>query len=47
MRVIESLPNLIELTGLNPADQSNVKYMTSLFNSCGKSLQILEVTIRG
>ena len=38
MAVIESLPNLIEITGLYPPDQSDDSFLDKFFASCGHSL---------
>ena len=45
MAIIESLPNLVELTGLNPAIQTDNTFLDKLFNSCGKTLESLEFQI--
>ena len=45
MAVIESLPNLIEITGLYPPDQSDDSFLDKLFASCGHSLQKLDLVI--
>ena len=45
MAVIESLPNLIEITGLYPHDQSDDKFLDKLFASCGHSLKKLWLII--
>ena len=41
MTVIESLPNLTEITDLYPPDQSDDRFLDKFFASCGHSLQKL------
>ena len=46
MAVVESLPNLVELTGLYPNFQTDGTFLDKLFRSCGRTLEILEITVK-
>ena len=47
MQLIESLPNLTVLKGLNPEIQFKDTFLDNLFLSCGKTLLKLEFSLNG
>lgn len=47
MQLIESLPNLTVLKGLNPEIQYKDTFLDNLFQSCGRTLLKLEFSLNG